>query len=120
MKDITFQNDLIIQALEKLTQQLNIKISQVELLSWELTRKQYGEFLQFIATAASIPTVYSLASMLHSFTLENNNLPPTTLAEKNFSKSSLEERTVHLLAALQDDGIAKEKINRILAAHEKK
>lgn len=115
MTDADFKNDLVVQALSKIAKHLEIKISQVELLLWGLTKEQYGEFLRMICSSKTLPSMYSLSEKLNEYTAKNHNIPIKKIDLSDYNDSTLHKRTQQLLEALYDDGIARENIKKILS-----
>ena len=70
-----FKNDLVVQTLSTITKYLEMRISQVEVLLWGVTKEQYGEFLRIICFSKTLPSMYSLSEKLNEYTAKNHNIP---------------------------------------------
>ncbi len=119
MTDDEFKNDLVVQALSKITKHLEMKISQVEVLLWGLTKEQYAEFLRIICFSQTPPSMYTLSEKLNEYTAKNHNIPIKKIDVSDYNGSTLQKRTQQLLEALYNDGIARENIKKILSENNK-
>lgn len=118
MTNEEFKRDLLVRTLTKITKQLGLTISQLEVLKWELTKDQYGEFLRLLALGSAENeklTLFDLSKKLNSFVAENQHLPLVEIEPFTYEGSLLQLRTIEFLTALKNDGIAVEKITQLLS-----